>query len=98
MQHGYWVSCYRAIYDADKLAAYADLAKPAIEQAGGQFLVRGAADYASGSGLLERTVIVQWPSLDDAKNAYHSEPTKQRLTRSVTALIAISGLLRVCSR
>ena len=73
MQHGYWVSCYRAIYDADKLAAYADLAKPAIEQAGGQFLVRGAADYASGSGLLERTVIVQWPSLDDAKNAYHSE-------------------------
>jgi len=72
MQHGYWVSCYRAIYDADKLAAYADLAKPAIEQAGGQFLVRGAADYASGSGLLERTVIVQWPSLDDAKNAYHS--------------------------
>ena len=73
MQHGYWVSCYRAIYDAEKLASYASLAKPAIEQAGGQFLVRGTADYASGTGLLERTVIVQWPSLADAKKAYHSE-------------------------
>ena len=73
MSFGYWISCYKAIYDREKLAAYANLAKPAIEQAGGQFLVRGAADYASGSGLLERTVIVQWPSLEDAKNAYHSE-------------------------
>jgi uncharacterized protein (DUF1330 family) len=41
MQKGYWVSCYREIYDADKLAAYAALAKPAIESQGGQFLVRG---------------------------------------------------------
>jgi uncharacterized protein (DUF1330 family) len=72
MPSGFWVSCYRAIHDSEKLAAYAGLAKPAIEQAGGQFLVRGTAEYASGSGLLERTVIVQWPSLDDAIQAYHS--------------------------
>jgi Uncharacterized conserved protein len=38
MSFGYWISCYKAIYDREKLAAYADLAKPAIEQAGGQFL------------------------------------------------------------
>lgn len=80
MSFGYWVSCYRTVHDAEKLAAYASLAKPAIEQAGGQFLVRGTADYASGSGLLERTVIVQWPSLADAKNAYQSEAYQAALT------------------
>lgn len=35
MQKGYWVSCYREIYDEDKLAAYAALAKPAVESQGG---------------------------------------------------------------
>lgn len=79
MQKGYWVSCYREIFDADKLAAYAALAKPAIESAGGRFLVRGAAVYASGSGLKERTVIVEWPSVDAAKAAYQSSAYQEAL-------------------
>ena len=73
MQKGYWISCYREIYDADKLAAYAELAKPAVESQGGRFLVRSAAVYASCSGVMERTVIVEWPTLIDAQNAYDSE-------------------------
>ena len=48
MQKGYWISCYREIYDEDKLAAYAELAKPAVESQGGRFLVRGSAVYAAG--------------------------------------------------
>ena len=72
MQKGYWISCYREIYDAEKLAAYAELAKPAIESQGGRFLVRGAAVYAAGSGFMERTVIVEWPTLNEAQAAYDS--------------------------
>ena len=30
MQKGYWISCYREIYDTAKLAAYAELARPAV--------------------------------------------------------------------
>ena len=73
MQKGYWISCYRGIYDIDKLTAYAELAKPAIESQGGRFLVRGSAVYAAGSGVMERTVIVEWPTLIDAENAYYSD-------------------------
>jgi uncharacterized protein (DUF1330 family) len=73
MQKGYWVSCYREIYDAEKLAAYAALAKPAIEGQGGQFLVRGTAAYAAGSGCIERTIIVEWATLDAAQAAYESQ-------------------------
>ena len=35
MKNAYWVVCYRAVNDAEKLAAYAVLAKPAVEAAGG---------------------------------------------------------------
>lgn len=79
MHKGYWVSCYREIFDAEKLGAYAALAKPAIESAGGRFLVRGAAVYASGSGLKERTVIVEWPSVDAAQAAYQSPAYQEAL-------------------
>ena len=51
MQKGYWVSCYREIYDPNKLSAYAELAKLVVESRGGRFLVRGLSIYASGSGL-----------------------------------------------
>ena len=73
MQKGYWVSCYHEIYDEDKLAAYAELARPAVESQSGRFLVRGSAVYAAGSGVMERTVIVEWPTLIDAQNAYDSD-------------------------
>ena len=73
MEKGYWVSCYREIYDSKKLSAYAGLAKLAVESQGGRFLVRGPSIYASGSGLLERTVIVEWPTLDAAQSAYDSD-------------------------
>ncbi len=36
MQKGYWVSCYREIFDADKLAGYAaSQSQPLNRQAGG---------------------------------------------------------------
>ena len=72
MSRTYWVSSYRAIHDPEKLAAYAALAGPAIQAKGGEFLARGTAHYASGIGLIERTVIVQWPDLAAAEGAYHS--------------------------
>ncbi len=42
MAKAYFISFYRKISDPDKLAAYAKLAGPAVEAAGGRFLARGA--------------------------------------------------------
>ena len=50
MAKGYWVSCYRAINDADALAEYAKLAAPAIENGGGKFLARGGRLEAFEAG------------------------------------------------
>ena len=80
MAKAYWVSCYRAIKNPEKLAAYAKLAAPAILAAGGRFLVRGPAAKAYEQGLLQRTVIVEFDSLA-AANAVHDGPAYQEALR-----------------
>lgn len=76
MTKAYWVSAYHEIRDEEKLAAYAKLAGPAIIEAGGTFLARGMAAKAYEAGLVQRTVIVEFPSLEAAE-ACHDGPGYQ---------------------
>jgi uncharacterized protein (DUF1330 family) len=66
MPKGYWIACYREVTSADKLAAYAKLAGPAIEAGGGRFLARGVAAQAYEAGLRERTVLIEFDSVERA--------------------------------
>jgi len=66
MATAYWISFYRAIHNQEKLAAYAKLAGPAIQAAGGKFLARSNAAQAYESGLKLRTVVVEFPSVSHA--------------------------------
>ncbi len=72
MAKGYWVSFYEKIIDENKLAAYAKLAGPAVQKAGGAFIVRGGETVAKEGMAANRTVIVEYPSLQAAKAAYDS--------------------------
>tara|TARA_B100000676_G_scaffold307319_1_gene365465 strand:+ start:94 stop:384 length:291 start_codon:yes stop_codon:yes gene_type:complete len=76
MAKAYWVSVYHAIHDQDKLAAYAKLAGPAVEAGGGKFIARGMAAKAYEAGMLQRTVLVEFESLD-AAIACHDSPAYQ---------------------
>jgi uncharacterized protein (DUF1330 family) len=66
MAKAYWVACYREISDPAKLAAYAKLALPAIESGGGRFLARSVAAKAYEDGKVERTVLIEFDSLEQA--------------------------------
>ena len=66
MAKAYWVSCYRSVTNPDKLAAYAKLAGPAIQAAGGKFLARGNAAKAYEAGLMQRIVVIEFDSVDAA--------------------------------
>jgi uncharacterized protein (DUF1330 family) len=66
MPKAYWIACYREITQPDKLAAYAKLALPAIEAGGGKFLARGTAAHAYEAGVRERTVLIEFDSVDQA--------------------------------
>jgi uncharacterized protein (DUF1330 family) len=79
MPRAYWISCYRQIIDAEKLAAYARLAGPAIEGGGGRFLARSVAVAAYEDGKAERTVIIEFDSVEQAIAVHDSNVYQQAL-------------------
>jgi uncharacterized protein (DUF1330 family) len=68
----YWITFYHSISDPEALAAYAALAVPAIEAGGGRILARGVAAHAFEGGIRERTVLVEFDSLEQARRTYES--------------------------
>jgi uncharacterized protein (DUF1330 family) len=72
MAKGYWIACYHKVSDPAKLNAYAKLALPAIEASGGRFLARGTAAKAFEAGVLERTVLIEFDSVQQAIAAHAS--------------------------
>lgn len=72
MAKGYWVAFYRSISNPAALAAYAKQAGPAIEAGGGRFLARGAAVKAYEAGLVERSVLIEFDSVQQAIATYES--------------------------
>ena len=72
MAKAYWISCYREVTHPAKLTAYAQLAGPAIEAGGGRFLARGIAAKAYEDGRTERTVIIEFDSVEQAMAAHDS--------------------------
>ena len=72
MAKAYWIATYRAIYDPQALAAYAKLAGPALQAAGGRFLARGNPAAVYESGVNQRTVLAEFPSVAAAMAAHDS--------------------------
>ena len=79
MAKAYWITCYRSIKNPDALAAYAKLAGPAIQAAGGKFLVRGTPAKVYEGGVKERTVVTEWESLEKAIAAHDSTAYQEAL-------------------
>jgi uncharacterized protein (DUF1330 family) len=79
MAKAYWITCYREVTDPAKLAAYAKLAGPSIEAGGGRFLARGTAARAYEAGQSERTVIIEFESVERAIAAHDSPSYKAAL-------------------
>jgi uncharacterized protein (DUF1330 family) len=72
MAKAYWITCYRDITDHAKLAAYAKLGAAAIESGGGRILARGVAAQVYEAGQLERTVVIEFDSVEQAIAAHDS--------------------------
>jgi uncharacterized protein (DUF1330 family) len=72
MAKAYWICCYRKITDPNKLAAYAKLAGPSIEAGGGRFLARAVAAKAYEAGALERSVLIEFDSIEKAVATHES--------------------------
>ena len=76
MGKGYVVVTYRKITDQAKWEAYAKLAVPGIQKAGGRFLVRALPSRVHELGVKERVVIVEFDNVHKAMTA-HDTPAYQ---------------------
>ncbi|HET7355207.1 MAG TPA: DUF1330 domain-containing protein [Nocardioidaceae bacterium] len=72
----YWITIYREIVDEGKVAAYAELAGPALRAAGGRYVARGLPDETYESGEKTRTVVIEFDSVEAARAA-HDGPAYQ---------------------
>jgi len=80
MAKAYWIAFYRTINDPEKLNAYAKLAAPALQAAGGRFLARGMPAKVYEAGVNQRTVVVEFDSVAQAVAA-HDSPGYQEALR-----------------
>lgn len=75
----YWICVYRAVHDPDKVAAYAALAGPVLQEAGGRFLARGLPEVTYERGEQTRTVVIEFDSVEAAVAAHDSAGYQQAL-------------------
>jgi uncharacterized protein (DUF1330 family) len=79
MPKAYSVVTYRLVSDRQKLAAYAELAVAATAPFGARILARGTPAVVYEDGLKERTVIIEYPSLEKATASYGSPAYQEAL-------------------
>ena len=79
MAKAYWIAAYRSVRDQEVLAAYAKLAGPALQAAGGRFLARGLPARVYEGGLDQRIVLIEFDSVAQAIAAHDSPGYRQAL-------------------
>ena len=70
---GYVVCVYKNISNEDKLKEYAVKARAAVENHNGKFLIRGGRSKIREGDSSPRTVVIEFPSYDEANNFYQSK-------------------------
>ena len=86
------------------MAAYAALAKPALESAGGTFIARGMPAAVYELGISERVTLIEWDSVEQAIAAHDGAAYQEALAalgdgaerdiRIVKALVRLGGPAR----
>jgi uncharacterized protein (DUF1330 family) len=79
MPKAYWVVTYRSVRNPDAWQAYAKLAGPALQAAGGRFLIRNKPAKIHEAGVNERVVLIEFDSLEKAVAAHETPAYKEAL-------------------
>ena len=70
---GYWIALYKKIDNSDNLKKYGDKVTPIIKSFGGKPLVRGKRFLFLVGEDYQRTVIWEFPSIEQAMKCYNSK-------------------------
>ena len=70
--NGYWIVKVNVL-DSEKQNLYKSYASKAVKKYNGRYLVRGGTSITKEGNDFERNVVVQFPSFEDAQQAYESD-------------------------
>ena len=78
MKKAYWVGIVN-VKNQDEYKKYIDIAGPALLAAGANILSRGGKIKNLEGEKMDRIVIIEFTSMDDAEKFYHSDEYKKGL-------------------
>ena len=76
---GYIVVVYEEINDEEAMKNYAEKATLAIKKYSPNVLVRGGKSINLEGKACPRTVVIEFPNVEDAKNFYHSSEYQEAI-------------------
>ena len=95
MAKGYWIARVD-VENADRYPDYVATAKPAFEEFGATFLVRGGETHSLEGDNRARNVVIAFDSVETALACYNSEAYQAakaiRLTSAQSELIIVEGV------
>tara|TARA_Y100000590_G_C15565128_1_gene956326 strand:+ start:68 stop:355 length:288 start_codon:yes stop_codon:yes gene_type:complete len=68
----YWIAIYKDLNNFKNLESYSNKATSAISKYNGKILVRGGKTETVEGNPSPRTVIIKFPTMQEALNCYHS--------------------------
>ncbi len=84
MPKGYWI-VHVTVTDAAAYDAYRAANAAPLARFGGKFLVRGTPQTVTEGTLRPRTVVIEFPSLQAAKDCYNSEDYQAAIALRLSA-------------
>ena len=78
MKKAYWVGVVN-VKNADEYKKYVNIAGPALLAAGANVLSRGGKIKNLEGKEMDRIVVIEFPSMEDAEKFYHSDEYKKGL-------------------
>lgn len=79
MPKGYWIASVD-VREPERYKDYVETAKPAFEEFGGRFLVRGGPVTPMEGGCRPRNVIIEFDSVEQARACYESPQYQKAVT------------------
>ncbi|WDR05727.1 DUF1330 domain-containing protein [Devosia rhodophyticola] len=87
MAKGYWIVSLD-ITDTEAYGAYQAFVRPFLVANEGHFIVRGGQSEVVEGSSRSRLVIVEFPSLEHARAAYHSDAYQEGMQKRLKASVA----------
>ena len=75
----YWIAVYKDLKNPENIKKYAEKASPAIKRYKGIILARGGKIETIEGDPSPRTVLIEFPSIEDALKCYNSQEYQEAM-------------------